>query len=52
MQAPIAACPEPVGSYNILFDVLYLFQHKTQYILIHAPYTCIVVFWHISNMPP
>ena len=28
------------------------FEHKTQYILIRAPYTRIVVFWHISNIPP
>ena len=29
----------------------YIFEHKTQYILIRAPYTRIVVFWHISNIP-
>ena len=28
------------------------FEHKTQYLLIRAPYTRIVVFWHISNIPP
>ena len=27
-------------------------DHKTQYILIHAAYTRIVVFHHISDMPP
>ena len=27
------------------------FEHKTEYLLIHAPFTRIVVFWHISNMP-
>ena len=28
------------------------FQYQTQYILIHAPYTRVVAFWHISNIPP
>ena len=28
------------------------FEHKTLYILIRAPYTRIVVFWHISIIPP
>ena len=28
-----------------------LFEHKTQYLLIHAPFTRIVVFWHIGNTP-
>ena len=28
------------------------FEHKTQYLLIRAPYTRIVVFWHISKIPP
>ena len=27
------------------------FEHKTQYLLIRAPYTRIVVFWHISKIP-
>ena len=54
MQAPLAAYREPAGSYNRLSYVLYVFEHKTQYLLIHAPYTCthIVVFWHIFNMFP
>ena len=46
------ACREPVESYNRLLDGLYVFEHKTQYLLIRVPYTCIVLFWHISNMPP
>ena len=25
---------------------------NTKHVLIHAPYTHIVVFWHISNIPP
>ena len=52
MGAPLAACHEPPGSYNRLFDVLYVFEHKTEYLSIHAPFTHIMVFWHISNMPP
>ena len=51
MRVPLAACGEPAGSYNRLFEVLYAFEHKTQYILVHDPYTPIVVFWHISIMP-
>ena len=27
-------------------------EHKTKYLVIHAKYIRIVVFWHISNMPP
>ena len=52
MLAPLAAYREPVGRYNRLPEVIYIIEHKTQYILIHAPYTRIVVFWHISNMHP
>ena len=50
MRAPIMFFCEPAGSYKKLLDVLYVFEHKTQYRLIHAPYTNIVAFWHISNM--
>ena len=51
MRAPLAACHEPAGKLWLLFRVLYVFEHKTQYILIHAPFTRIVVFWHIGNVP-
>ena len=34
------------------YSSCYIFEHKTQYLLIRAPYTRIVVFWHISNIPP
>ena len=44
MQAPLAACREPVRCYDRLREVLYVFEHKTQYILIHALYNHIVVF--------
>ena len=52
MRAPLAACRKPVLDYNTLPKLLYGFEHKKQYVLIHAPYTRIVVFWHISNIPP
>ena len=52
MRAPIAACREPAGKLWQLRKVLYVFEHKTQYILIHAPSTRIVLFWHIGNVPP
>ena len=51
MRSPLAACREPTGNYNRQLDVLYVFEHSPQYILIHAPYTHIAVFRHISNMP-
>ena len=31
-------------------ELLYVFEHKTQYLLIRAPYTRIVVCGHISNI--
>ena len=47
-----AACREPAGSNDKTTRTAICFEHKTQYILIRAPYTRIVVFWHISNIPP
>ena len=32
-------------------SVLYVFEHKTKNILIHAPHTHIVAFWYISKYP-
>ena len=49
---PHAACREPAGSYDKITRTAVCFEHKTQYLLIRAPYTRIVVFWHISNIPP
>ena len=49
---PQAACCEPAGSYDKTTQTAVCFEHKTQYLLIRAPYTHIVVFWHISNIPP
>ena len=48
---PQAACREPAGSYDKTTRTAICFEHKTQYLLIRAPYTRIVVFWHISNTP-
>ena len=49
---PQAACHEPAGSYHKTTRTAICFEHKTQYLLIRAPYTRIVVFWHISKIPP
>ena len=46
-----AACREPAGSYDKTTRTAICFEHKTQYLLIRAPCTRIVVFWHISNIP-
>ena len=47
-----AACHEPAGSYDKTTRTAICFEPKTQYLLIRAPFTRIVVFWHISNIPP
>ena len=47
-----AACREPAGSYDKTTRTAICFEHKTQYLLIRAPYTRIVVFCHIRNIPP
>ena len=52
MRASLAACRESAGKLWQLCKVLYVFEHETQYLLIHAPFTHIVVFWHIGNVPP
>ena len=44
MQALLVACRKLVGDCNRLPEVLYVFEHKMWYFLIHAPYTHIVVF--------
>ena len=49
--APLAACREPTGKLWQLCKVSYVFEHKTQYLLIHAPFTRIVVFWHMITYP-
>ena len=46
------ACREPAGSYDKSTQTAICFEHKTQYLLIRAPFTRILVFWHISNIPP
>ena len=52
IRAPLAAGREPAGKLWQLCKVLYVFEHKTQYFLIHAPFTHIVVFWYIGNVAP
>ena len=52
MQVRLAACREPAGKLWQLCKVLYVFEQKKQYILIHAPFTRFVVFWHIGNVSP
>ena len=52
MRMPLVACHEPTGKLWQLCKVLYVFEHKMQYILIHAPFTRIVAVWHIGNLPP
>ena len=47
-----AACRKPEGSYDKTTQTAICFEHKAQYLLIRAPYTRIVAFWHISNIPP
>ena len=52
MRAPLAARREPAGIQNRPPNVLYVYEHKTWHILIHAPYTRIVAFWHIGDISP
>ena len=54
VRAPLGACREPAGSYDKTTRTPICFEHKKkpQYLLIRVPYTRIVVFWHISNIPP
>ena len=40
MQAPLAASRELAEKLWQLCKVLYVFEHKTEYLLIHAPYIC------------
>ena len=51
MWEHLPACRELVVDYNTSREVIYVFKYKAQYVLIHAPYTHIVVFWHISGIP-
>ena len=37
MRVPLAARGEPAGIQNRQSSVLYVFEHKTKNILIHAP---------------
>ena len=52
MRATLAVCRELGGKLWQLCKVLYVFEHETQYLLIHAPFTRTVIFWHIGNASP
>ena len=41
MLAPLVACRDPAGKLWQLCKVFYVFEHKTQYLLIHAPFSCL-----------
>ena len=49
---PLPASHELAGKLWQLCKVLYVFEHKVLYLSIHAPFTRIVVFWHICDIPP
>ena len=51
MRAFLEFYRELVLDYNTVPKLLDVFEHQTKYVIIHAPYTRIVVFWHISNIP-
>ena len=44
MRVLLAACRELAMDCNTLPEVLYVFEHYMEFILIHAPYTHSVVF--------
>ena len=50
MWAHLAARREPAGGPEQAAKCAICFERKTKNILIHAPHTCIMVFWHISNI--
>ena len=50
MRVTLAASREPAGKLWQLCKVSYVFEQKTQYLLIHAQFTRIVIFWHIGNV--
>ena len=52
MRVTIAASREPAGKLWQLCKVLYVFEQNMQYLLIHAQFTRIVIFWHTGNVPP
>ena len=52
MRVTLAASHEPAGKLWQLCKVLYVFELKKQYILIHAQFIHIVISLHIGNVPP
>ena len=51
MRAILAASREPAEMLWQLSKVLHALEQKKQYLLIHAQFTRIVIFWHIGNIP-
>ena len=52
MRAPLAAKRLVVNQQGSYDNCARCFEHKAQYLLIHAPFTRIVVFWHIGKVLP
>ena len=50
-RAPLAVRREPAVIQNRPPNMLYVFQHKTRYIPIHAPHTRTMAFWHTVYTP-
>ena len=51
-RRPLRPVANQRGVQNRQPSVLYVFEHKTKHILIHAAHTGIVAFRHISDTPP
>ena len=51
MRVPLVTHRELAADQNRKLKVLYVFEHKMYCILIQAPYTRIVIVWHINNIP-
>ena len=52
MPTSLAACRETAGCYNRLPYMLYVFEYKTQYILVHTPYIPASWYFDISIICP
>ena len=49
---PLPVHRKSAGVKNRPLNVLYAFERKPPYIIIHAPHTRAVAFWHITNIHP
>ena len=52
MREHLAACRELAMDYKTLPELLFVFEHKTHNILIHASYNHIMAFWQVGDIPP